>query len=144
MNNDFSVHDMMVAFSTDAVEQAKELGVELDFSEESMKQLETILERYHASLPRGIKKLFRKGPTEEQIHQVSMMWGAYLGEVMRKHLGGEWGMSKHFDNAIAFFWKDSEVYPPAKVSKRIVGGDGDNVWVFYQVLKNDSMRVHKL
>jgi len=75
---------------------------------------------YHLGIPKGIKKLFSKGPSEELIVQMSKVWGGYVGEVFRKNLGGEWEMSKSFDNAIALRINSTEFFPPAKVNKGLL------------------------
>lgn len=136
----YTVDDMMKAYSEDALELANQMGTDLNFSEESLRNLDEILEQYHQGIPKGLKKIFSKGPSEEQIAQMSKIWGGYLGEVIKKHLGGEWGLSKQFNDAIALLFDDnSEIYPPAKVSKRILNGREDNVCHFYQAIKKDHL-----
>ncbi|NOV01191.1 hypothetical protein GC097_14330 [Paenibacillus sp. LMG 31457] len=131
----FTVNDMMIAYSEDAIELASKMGLKLDYSEESLETVNEILERYHQGIPKGIKKLFSKGPSEEQILQMSKVWGGYLGEVIRRNLGGDWEMSKNFNNAISLVVSSTEVYPPAKVNKRILNGKEDDISFYYKVLK---------
>ncbi|WP_222708603.1 hypothetical protein [Paenibacillus sp. N3.4] len=128
---------MMAAYSEDAVELAGKMGLQLDFSEESLKIIDEILERYHQGIPKGIKKIFSKGPSEDQIIQMSKIWGGYVGEVFRRNLGGYWEMSKKIDNAIVLRINSTELFPPAKVNKRIVNGKEDGIYFYYQVLKNN-------
>ncbi|MFC5406502.1 hypothetical protein [Cohnella soli] len=133
----FTVADMMRAYSEDAIDLAKQLNVELDFSEESMFKLDQILEIYHQGIPKGLKKFFSKGPSEEQINQMAKVWGGYIGETIIRHLGGEWVKSNAFENAIAIKIGESEIYPPAKIFKRIMNGPEDNVNLYFKVLKQD-------
>jgi hypothetical protein len=133
----YTVTDMMRAYAEDAIDLAKQMNVELNFSEESLCKLDQILEQYHNSIPRGLKKLISKGPSEEQITQMAKVWGGYLGETIIKQFGGEWIMSSTFDNAIAVKIGDSEIYPPAKIYKRIINGPEDNVDIYFKVLKQD-------
>jgi hypothetical protein len=108
----------------------------LDFSEESVEILEEILEQYHQSMPKGLKKLFVKGIPEEKIGEISDIFGAYVGEVMIKHFGGEWRESNRYKNAIALYSADgTEIYPSAKVYNRILDGKGNNIWIYYHSLK---------
>lgn len=65
----YTVADMMRAYAEDALDLAKQLNYELDFSEESLSSLDKILDQYHNGIPKGIKKYFSKGPSEEQIAQ---------------------------------------------------------------------------
>ncbi|GLX70262.1 hypothetical protein [Paenibacillus glycanilyticus] len=134
---EYAITGIMLAYAEDAVEVASGLGVELDYSEASLTELDAILERYHLSIPRGWKKIFRRGPSEEQITQISKMWGGYLGEIIRANLGGNWGLSDQFEDAIAlkFDGEDTEIYPPAKVYKRIMNGSEDHVAGYYQMIK---------
>ena len=113
------------------------MGISLDYSEESLKTLDEILEKYHQGLPKGIKKLFFRGPSEEDIVHMSKVWGGYLGEVIRKNNGGEWGMSESFPNAISLTINDTEIFPPAKVNKRITNGKEDGIYFYYQAIKED-------
>ncbi|MEK5448139.1 hypothetical protein [Paenibacillus sp. FSL R7-0331] len=138
MSTQFTIQDMMIAYSEDAVELAKQHGISLDFSENSLNQVDQILEKYHQGIPRGMKKLFSKGPSEEQITQISKIFGGYVGEVMRKNIGGKWGISNHFENALALiFSSNTEVYPPAKVNKRIINGSEDNIVFYYKLSKEN-------
>jgi ABC-type Fe3+-citrate transport system substrate-binding protein len=133
--NQYTVNDMMKAYSEDALDLGKLMDKELDFSEESLKTLEEILDRYHKELPKGLKRIFF-GPSKDKINQISKIWGAYLGEVIIKHLGGEWKMREGLKNAIALCFDNGiEIYPPAKVNKRLLNGFEDNIWAYYQILK---------
>jgi hypothetical protein len=135
----YTVQDMMVAYSEDALDLANQMGFSLDYSEESVKLLDEILEKYHQGLPKakGILKLFSRGPSEKDIIQMSKIWGGYLGEVIRRNIGGEWGMSENFHNAISLTINSTELYPPAKVTKRILNGTEDSVYAYYQIVKEE-------
>jgi hypothetical protein len=140
----FTVDDMMKAYADNALDLAKQLNVDLDFSEGSIELLEMVLEVYHKGIPKGIKKFFSKGPSEHEISQMSKIWGAYLGETIIKNLGGHWEISKSFDGAICLIIGDGEIYPPAKVYKRIINGSEDNVYVYYVVLKNEYLSIDSI
>jgi hypothetical protein len=133
----YTIADMMRAYSEDALDLANQLNFELDYSEESLVKLDQILESYHQGIPKGIKKLFSKGPSEEQINQMAKIWGGYLGETIIRQLGGEWAMSNTFENAIAVNIGTTEIYPSAKIYKRIINGPEDNVYIYFKVLKQD-------
>ena len=78
-----SLEAMMIAYATDAVKQAASQGEKLDFSESSI----AVVERCLALLAPGDQP-------PEDVNYLSRIWGAYLGEVVRKHYGGLWDMSQ--------------------------------------------------
>lgn len=141
-----TVTDMMVAYAQDAVDMAKaNFGEDLDYSERSIQTVEKCLAQLHDALPKGFfGKLFKRGPSAEDLVQVAKMFGGYLGEVFRKHHGGEWllepapgsstpAITLQHSNGGRFF-------PPAKVHKRLVNGPEDDVWMFYRVLTREYIR----
>ena len=63
----------------------------LDFTERSIADVELILGRLSESIPHGrFQRLIRKQPSPEQIAHIAMIYGIYVGEVLRRKLGGEW------------------------------------------------------
>lgn len=131
----YTVEVMMRSYSDDAINLSKQLGKNLDFSEESIRIVDEILEMYHSSIPRGfITKLIKKTPSEEKISQVAKIWGGYIGEVIRKNVGGIWSIE---ENTIILTIRDTQIFPPAKAYMRIKNGSEENVWHYYQVLKQD-------
>jgi hypothetical protein len=127
----FTVHDVMTAYAKDAVDAAKRnFKEDLDYSEESIRLLEKIVGRQNEEYVKGPK------PSEQQLQTFSKMWGAYLGEVVRRHHGGEWTTPSDgiFQGLYVLTVKETQTSPPSKVYKRIVDGDGDNLYVYYQVL----------
>lgn len=72
------------------------------------------------------------------------MFGGYLGEVFRRHQGGEWLLDDQISpgGPVITLQHSSagKFFPPAKVYKRLMNGDEDNVWIFYQVLVREYIR----
>jgi hypothetical protein len=133
-----TVEKMMGAFSLDAVDHAAQQGIELDYSESSLTQVEVILGKLEADRPKGLVKLFRKGPSQSDVETIAKLYGGYIGEVMRFEWGlGEWIIPEDgpFAGALVLEYGEAMTSPPAKVFKRIVDGPGDDVWYYYQVLK---------
>jgi len=63
------------------------------------------------------------------------MFGAYLGEVVRRKWGGTWCMDSTLGTempSVAVF--DGNIYPIGKVYKRLTNGEEDNVWGFYRMM----------
>jgi hypothetical protein len=133
---------MMVAYAQDAVDHAQaSSGVALDYSVESIKSVEEILETLHAALPRGFwGKLLGRGPSPQDVDQVCKMYGGYVGEVIRKAGGGEWISDTEIvpgQKTICLRNGTRRIWPVAKAYKRISNGSEDNVWVYSQVVMGD-------
>ena len=131
------VNDMMEAYAEDAVEYAKQLKKSLDYSEESIRQVEDICTMLYNAIPKSsLGKLFKKSPSEETIIQMSKMLGGYIGEVMKKHYGGNWGVEDFMNqgNTILINIGELKIFPVGKVYKRLKNGAEDNVYHYYQVM----------
>jgi hypothetical protein len=126
---------MMVAYAEDAVAFARQnFGISLDYSNESIRQIEVITEKLVQARPKGIVgKLFRRAPSEEEVQKVCKMLGGYIGEVYRRAKGGEWALNQEHQ-ALGLRRADSWVFPPAKVHKRLSNGAEDNLWSYFNVL----------
>lgn len=71
---------------TKAVQYEKSFSKEQDFSENSLNEVESILDFYYKDLKGNpikniMRKITRKEPTDSQIWSMALIWGAYLGEV---------------------------------------------------------------
>jgi hypothetical protein len=130
----------MATAAESAVQHAKKhWATDLDFSPRSVEDVELILARMYDSVPRGfLGKLFKQKPSEEQMAQVAIAYGAYLGEVFRREFGGIWSKENVLDQKDALALKFSDrnmIFPPGKVWKRLRNGEEDNVNVFYKVIR---------
>ena len=134
----------MQVYAQDAVDLAREqFQINLDFSENSLENVEKILASLHNTLPKGVlDKLFRRGPSQDQIWEMSKGWGGYIGEVIRRQWGGEWTTETAANpgTVITLRVSGSDIFPPVKVYKRLTNGAEDNIWHYYQVLKQDFER----
>jgi hypothetical protein len=137
-----TIAEMMAAYAQDAVDHGKSSSdVTLDFSVESIRRVEEILEKLHAASPRGFfGRLFGRGPSAQDVSLVCKMYGGYVGEVIRKAGGGEWVFDTEIvpgENTISLRKGDQRIFPPAKIYKRLTNGSEDNIWVYSQVLLKD-------
>ncbi len=127
----------MLSAANSAVEHARKYwSTELDFSPRSLEDVELILARMHESIPRKLyQKLYKRGPTPEQMATLSLAYGAYLGEVIRREFGGTWSREEiNSEPTIALvFTPQVKVFPPAKVWKRLNNGETDNIRSFYEI-----------
>ncbi|MCA9428707.1 MAG: hypothetical protein KC994_26755 [Candidatus Omnitrophica bacterium] len=144
MNDEPIICEVMEAYSHDAVDLAQEYcGETLDFSEESIETVEWCLGRFHESIPKGFfGNLFRRGPSTEEIEIVARVFGGYIGEVYRKHHGGEWILDDSIPGAtgpIVTLHQSNggKFFPTMKVYKRLTAGPEDNVWAYYRVLARE-------
>jgi len=142
----YTVTEMMEAYSLDAVDHAaRTFGIHLDFSIASVEQVERILATLHLSLSRGIiARVFSRGPDQQTIDQMTKMYGGYVGEVLRREAGGEWFIDEEISpggRVIGLRKNGWRVRPPSRVSRRILEGEMDNVWVYFNVILKEKWRL---
>lgn len=130
-----TVNDMMAAYAEDAVDYAKQqFGIQLDGSRESVEKIEAMADTLFQSIPRSrLGRLFKKGPSDEEIDTMCKMFGGYIGEVFRRAKGGDWAVNQEF-SAIGIQQGESWIFPPAKVHKRLTNGGEDNLWSYFRIV----------
>jgi hypothetical protein len=117
----------IVAQSQAAVKVGKlTFSESLDLSSDSLEGVERIMNQLH--------KQAKEAPadqrlTEEQITELSKMWGMYVGEVIRRYYGGQWSM---VDGTPDLALGGKNASPLAKVRKRIVDGPMENLKYYFQ------------
>lgn len=130
-----TINEMMFAYAEDTVDFARaNFGIELDFTVDSLEHVEYMAAQLYQTKPKNLlSKIFRKGPTEEEIQQMCKMLGGYVGEIYRKVNGGDWAINQEFQ-AIGVQCGESWVFPPAKVHKRLTNGSEDNLMSYFRVV----------
>lgn len=122
-----SVAEMVQAYADKAIKIAAQLDCVLDYSEESLKRMETILEKPAAR------------ESESDISETCKIWGSYLGEVVRRRFGGSWSIEtypgKQFAT-LALNVNESKLFPSMKMHRRITQGPEENVWSFYKMVRS--------
>ncbi len=112
-----------------AMEYAQEFDKKLDFSENSIADLEEILDWY-------AKDLVESKPTENQIWSMAMIFGSYLGETILKNglsqKGYAWQKDDSCDIPLLICEGGWHITPIDKVYKRLVNGSEDTVVSFYK------------
>lgn len=90
------------------------------------------------SIRRGwIRRLLRLGVSDDQLDTICRVFGGYVGEVIRRYRGGRWAIIDSptgEGNVIALVNGDDKIFPPAKIFTRLVEGESDNVWYYFQVI----------
>src|SRR5262249_9432961 len=96
---------MMQEGVAQTLELAKKNGIALDFSDESINEVEKFLGECH--------KEYKKAESEEGFHGLAMMLGAYIGEVIRqKGFGGTWARNhpEMGEDSFPFYWRDQTLF----------------------------------
>jgi hypothetical protein len=130
----------MTAGAARAVELAANARITLDYSLESIRVVEQQLAGLHDKIPKGfLARLKGKGPSNSEIHLMSMTFGAYIAEVFKRHFGGHWSEENTMQpgTKVPTFHlaaNGGEIWPQIKVAKRLRNGPEDNVWHYAQVV----------
>jgi hypothetical protein len=121
------VGDMMQYLAGEAVSMASEShGIGLDYSEKSIMDVEKILGNLHEEYP--------VSGSEKGATGLSMAYGAYIGEVIRRGTpGSKWEQDHPVigRNSYPLHWVDGEIFPCGWCYKRIINGPEDSVWHKY-------------
>ena len=126
-----SVEAMVLAYAKQAVTLAHEFHAQLDFSENSLMEVETILDRLAREMPAS-------KPSSDDVSELCKVWGSYLGEVVRRRFGGDWSIETYPGKQFATLTltvDGNKLFPSMKIHRRLTEGEGDNVWSFYKMVK---------
>jgi len=130
----------MESYAEEAIRLAPQFGAKLDHSENSLQILEAVLGQLQSQFP----KLSDAGdgtndPAQAQIDAAARVWGAYLGETVRRLWGGDWGVETYPGTVAPVVSIDiggAKLFPIMKVYRRLTQGEGENVWKFYQMVRD--------
>ncbi|MEL0457612.1 hypothetical protein WJN01_15355 [Flavobacteriaceae bacterium SZ-1-7] len=118
-----------------AIEVGKEYDINLDFSDDSIKNVEKILSDLHSE--------YKKTKNDEGLNGLAYMFGFYIMDVIEKNHGKgriERNHPDFGDNVFPFYWNGGTLFPVAWCQKRIFDGDGDNVEIKYRILILDEKK----
>src|SRR5271157_5099737 len=132
------VGELMQKLAGQAVAIAKEkFGYNLDFSTNSLQQLDILLEQAHE---RYIQSSIGGNISNPYIGKTVRVWGSYLGEVIRRKMGGYWVIYQNNELLQSGIQK---LDPIEQVRLRIVSGPQYNIPEFYQglmsIFQNDQI-----
>ena len=104
-------------------------AVDLDFSHQSIKYLDDIVEDLH-------KIYVAENPADELIVPIARALGCYVAEVYRTFNGGDWGWVTLEDGTYPSVQTKSgaPVLPMAKALDQIKTRTGPDIWEYYQLL----------
>lgn len=138
-----TIEEIAQHMSSRAVEYAKSFSKVFNYSEEDIKHLEEILDYYSNDLKDSALES-KTMPTENQIYSMSLIWGSYLGQLLKKHVNPAlcWVEEDVFGDGEIIHLKDEEnrIFPIDKVHKRLMNGNEDNIISFYEVIQQDFKR----
>jgi hypothetical protein len=102
---------------------------QLDYSPQSIESIEKILDQLGASA-----KFRRAGENDKRAE--ALIFGAYVGEVIRREHGGEWAADHPVvgPGTYPIAWRGGDSFPYAWCYKRLTHGEQDNVWFKYKEL----------
>ena len=126
-----SVDAMVSAYAQQAVSLAHEFNAQLDYSENSLMEVETILARLSREMPAS-------KPSSDDVSEICKIWGSYLGEVVRRRFGGDWSIETYPGKQFATLTlsvNGNKLFPSMKIHRRLTEGEGENVWSFYRMVK---------
>ena len=123
----------MQRLADDFVRSMRDFDWEFDYSEESIRMLEEMIDRPFADW-----RPWRSGKVAKKNLPIASLVGAYLGEVMIRHVGGHWGWMPDFDVAAVQLPSGTWTSPPAKAQKRFLNGKEDDLVFYYEALKSQA------
>ncbi|MEQ8634761.1 hypothetical protein [Gimesia maris] len=121
--NDATLADLRKENAAKIVDIAKsEYDIDLDYSPESIKKVDQILGQMH-------REHLEKPFSEDQVIKRSILWGSYVGEVVRSNVSCEWratiGLPLQLDD-------ETYLYPTDWCHQKIVdGGEENHLWTRY-------------
>lgn len=140
-----TIDEMMQEYAESAIELARDFNVLLDYSEQSLQGLERILGQLseeHRIFLRNHPEARNASQVDEQMVMMCKLWGGYLGEVVRRRWGGEWAMETYPGANFATLTLNvhgSKLFPSMKIYRRLTEGEADNIWTFYQKVRDKLM-----
>jgi|SRR5688572_23465271 len=106
-------------------------GIDLDYTPESIQQVEHILSVVYDSKPRGLlSRVLSRALSGDEAAQVARMYGSYIGETIRR----TWGGQCERDHAVAgagsypIECRGNQSFPLGWCYRRLMNGPEDNVW----------------
>ena len=142
MSESESVNETMSEAANSCVEYARQsFGITLDYSDASIEKVESMLSRIYLTIPRGFwSKITKKAPPPpKKLEQISLMFGGYIAEVIKRQFGGTWKMESALypGQTLLTFQAGAggDMWPHLKVGMRLENGPVDSVWSYYRFLR---------
>lgn len=138
MSQPQTISGVMQANAEQAVKYARDrFRSELDYSAQSLERVDKIIDVMHVDLPKSfVARAIRGAAMDEEIWTTSKMWGAYVGETLRRKWGGRWKTTPSPDGhaEIVLELPLGRCKPVAEVRRRLSAGTGPGVFAMYAAL----------
>ncbi|MDQ3131508.1 MAG: hypothetical protein M3Q99_12205 [Acidobacteriota bacterium] len=133
LSNLHQLKEQMSLLAEQIAEQG--FGITLDYSIESIKQVEQILATVH--------KEYKKTRSEDGLQGIAFEFGAYIVKVIENNFGpAEWQRNHKSvgENTFPLQWRDATLFPVEWCKKRIFDGSEDDVWIKFKIFVLDTMQ----
>jgi len=114
---------------------AKEIyGIKLDFTHESIKNVEKILDQTH--------KQYKETGNTDGLNGIALEFGSYIAATIQKNTkSGELKRNDPNigDDTFPFYWRENTIFTYGWCEKRIFDGEGDDIISKYKVLVLDKI-----
>lgn len=123
----------LIELKADMIKYALEIGqifeLNLDFTDDSIKNVEKILSEIHDE--------YVSTKNDEGLNGVAIQFGFYIMETIEQNHGKAWFERNHKDfgeNSFPFYWNEMTLFPIGWCQKRIFDGPDDNIWPKYKIV----------
>jgi hypothetical protein len=99
----------------------KHLVLELDCSPQSLRELDEQCD--------AVEFAIRGGKSPENVAMLTRIWGAYLGEVLRRRWGGTWSVD---ESGPVLTINHQQFRPHERVKQRLLAGKQHDIEAFYR------------
>ncbi len=124
---------MIATMAEGAVTEAKQQSVLLDYSVDSIGLIEDLLGGFHERHKSGEM-------SDADVNQQAMLYGSYVGEVIRRVKGGDWARDHEQagPHTYPLSYGEHQSFPIMWCRKRMMNGPEDNVWHKFQIIVLDD------
>ncbi len=128
------LNQVMDAYGKSAIDLVKTInGTSLDYTAASLKTLEDVV----ASIVKRLSVDAALASDEALLVTLCHKFGAYLGEVIRRLLGGEWTLPAHGDRSIELrFANGFRCSPSLQIFAKLRGDTTATVETYFQEVKH--------
>jgi hypothetical protein len=129
---DPKVEKVAEAYALDAVDfSAKHFAIKLDWSDESIANVDKILGQMNLSYANTVPK-----PANDKVMSFAKVFGSYIGEVYHRNHGGEWGIVTLGGERYPGMQTASgtDFWPCGRAFDRITKGPEDDIAAYYSAL----------
>lgn len=129
MEGDQELDDLKERLSRLAEQVALNFGKKLDYSINSVHEVEKLLGQLH--------KHYKKTCDDEGLNGLALEFAAYIIKTIEKNLSkGQWKRDHPVfgKDTFAYTWDGKDIFPYSWCQKRIFDGPSDNVWTKFQAI----------